>query len=327
MRTRSGDHGVINTWDRLPFLTTVRTGQPSLTPAYTNITRNFFISNYNSFGAWLTTAPSVRAAPFRQTRSIPLCVCSVPCVFRFHLPCLLLPRRVWLRADWHDCAAGVDNDDGSSYYDIGENVFYVNEGLKSDYHGHDKRYHHNLNVGAAVCCFQFGFVSGRGAASNDPEREFYEAGHADRCLTNRCVQRPGGSWVHGAFAILWGCNASLPAPLRCAPGGKAVMALGGNRVYREANRTGCPFKGGCDVACGMEATDASMLSVAGFQRQCGVEAGFPADEVHDAVPAAAQLGEWARELLGLPLPLPHVLPMPGPAVHLPADIPAGDHHN
>ena len=28
-------------------------------------------------------------------------------------------------------AIGIDNDDGSSYYDISFNVFYLNEGLKS----------------------------------------------------------------------------------------------------------------------------------------------------------------------------------------------------
>ena len=31
----------------------------------------------------------------------------------------------------------VDNDDGSSYYDIRDNVFYVGGGLKSDYAGSD----------------------------------------------------------------------------------------------------------------------------------------------------------------------------------------------
>jgi hypothetical protein len=45
----SGDHGVINTWDRTPYLTTIRTGTPSLLPAYNNVTENLFISNYNSF--------------------------------------------------------------------------------------------------------------------------------------------------------------------------------------------------------------------------------------------------------------------------------------
>ena len=79
----SGDHGVINTWDRTPYLTTVRTGAPSLVQAYTNVSHNLFISNYNSFD-------------------------------------------------------GIDNDDGSSYFDISHNLFYLNEGLKSDYHGHGK---------------------------------------------------------------------------------------------------------------------------------------------------------------------------------------------
>ena len=58
------------------------------------------------------------------------------------------------------------SDDGSSYYDISYNVFYLNEGLKSDYHGHGKLYHDNINIGAGAidppapsswpvrCCFQ-----------------------------------------------------------------------------------------------------------------------------------------------------------------------------
>ena len=32
--------------------------------------------------------------------------------------------------------------------DISSNVFYLNEGLKSDYHGHGKLYHDNINIGA-----------------------------------------------------------------------------------------------------------------------------------------------------------------------------------
>lgn len=139
----SGDHGAINTWDRTPYLTTLRTGKPSLIPSYNNVSHNMIISNYNSFD-------------------------------------------------------GIDNDDGSSYYDISFNVFYLNEGLKSDYHGHGKLYHDNINVGAGVCCFQFGFISGRGASSNIAgPAEFYEAGQADQCYNNRCIQRPGGSWSHG----------------------------------------------------------------------------------------------------------------------------------
>ena len=41
--------------------------------------------------------------------------------------------------------------DGSSYYDIHHNVMYASGGLKSDYAGHDKLYHHNLNIGGGNC--------------------------------------------------------------------------------------------------------------------------------------------------------------------------------
>jgi hypothetical protein len=43
----SGDHGPLNSWDRQPFLTTVRTGEPSLIMAEREIHHNFFIDNYS----------------------------------------------------------------------------------------------------------------------------------------------------------------------------------------------------------------------------------------------------------------------------------------
>jgi hypothetical protein len=43
----SGDHGPLNMWDRQPFLTTVRTGEPSLIMADRIIHHNFFIDNYS----------------------------------------------------------------------------------------------------------------------------------------------------------------------------------------------------------------------------------------------------------------------------------------
>merc|ERR1719152_85175 len=42
----SGDHGPINSWDRQPFLTTVRTGKPSLIPATRHVRQNIIVSNY-----------------------------------------------------------------------------------------------------------------------------------------------------------------------------------------------------------------------------------------------------------------------------------------
>ena len=44
----TGDNGPFNSWDRQPYLTTVRDGTPSLVQAQSNITRNFLINNYHS---------------------------------------------------------------------------------------------------------------------------------------------------------------------------------------------------------------------------------------------------------------------------------------
>ena len=48
MVRETGDHGPFNSWDRVPFLTEVRDGAPSLIQAQSNITLNFFINNYHS---------------------------------------------------------------------------------------------------------------------------------------------------------------------------------------------------------------------------------------------------------------------------------------
>jgi len=44
----SGDHGPINSWDRQPFLTSVRDGTPSLVPEYNYVSRNLLIANYGA---------------------------------------------------------------------------------------------------------------------------------------------------------------------------------------------------------------------------------------------------------------------------------------
>ena len=44
----SGYHGPFNSWDRVPYITTIATGKPSVVPAYRTITRNFIISTYSS---------------------------------------------------------------------------------------------------------------------------------------------------------------------------------------------------------------------------------------------------------------------------------------
>ena len=48
MVRETADNGCFNSFDRLPYLSGVKNGTPSLTPAQSNMTRNFIISNYHS---------------------------------------------------------------------------------------------------------------------------------------------------------------------------------------------------------------------------------------------------------------------------------------
>ena len=121
--------------------------------------------------------------------------------------------------------------------------------------------------------------------------EFYKAGHTDQCYNNRCIQRVGGSWVNGAYAILWGCNASVAG---CAPHGHAVMQMHGNKIYQESGRR-CPFSSGCDVSCGMDAANSSMLSLKDFQAKCNRGLG---SEILP-LPTDMETATWCRDLLGL----------------------------
>lgn len=91
----SGDHGPINSWDRLPYLTTVRNGTPSLVPADRNIHHNFIVSNYQG-------------------------------------------------------TKGVDNDDGSSYYQIHHNFLVGGWMHKSNFGGHSKDSFNNLGAFATM---------------------------------------------------------------------------------------------------------------------------------------------------------------------------------
>ena len=44
----SSDHGPWNSWDRVPYITTLRTGKPSIVPKTRSVHHNFIIGNYNS---------------------------------------------------------------------------------------------------------------------------------------------------------------------------------------------------------------------------------------------------------------------------------------
>ena len=50
---------------------------------------------------------------------------------------------------------GVDNDDGSAWFEIFGNVLVGGSGLKSDYSGHDKDWNSNLGIGLGLPCGAF----------------------------------------------------------------------------------------------------------------------------------------------------------------------------
>ena len=48
MVRESGDHGPINSWDRVPYITTLRNGSASIVPADRHVHHNFVLGTYNS---------------------------------------------------------------------------------------------------------------------------------------------------------------------------------------------------------------------------------------------------------------------------------------
>jgi len=100
----SSDHGPWNSWDRVPYITTERTGKPSITPKLRQIHHNFIIGNYNAQEA-------------------------------------------------------MDTDDGSAYLHTHHNVMvYGDNGLKSDFGGHDHVWESNL-LAYVGNCYGSGFAS------------------------------------------------------------------------------------------------------------------------------------------------------------------------
>ena len=181
----SGDHGDVNSWDRMPFLTDL-TGNFSALPS--SIRGNLMFANYGA-------------------------------------------------------SQGVDNDDGSSFYAIEDNVFYASDGFKMDYGGHDSRFDRNL-----VITYQY-----------DDQNCFnvggFVPGHGDAARNNTCL-------LIGEDAADEDHVGSSDA---CEPGG---MALGGNAYYT--------LHGNASVTCG-----GARYSIAAMQARFGNELGSTASTLPD----------------------------------------------
>eukprot|EP01084_Bolivina_argentea_P180090 311129_1 len=135
----SSDHGPFNSWDRQVYLTTIRTGEPSVIKANDHIHHNFIIGNYNSQEA-------------------------------------------------------IDTDDGSCYFIVEHNFFpySIDNGLKSDYGGHDTVHHNNIYAYVANTCFSINI--GQGSPAQLP-------GHIDQYYNNTCVINRDNNkhWDYGRF--------------------------------------------------------------------------------------------------------------------------------
>ena len=210
----------------------------------------------------------------------------------------------------------VDNDDGSSYYDIKNNVMYGAGGLKSDYAGasllraesahplsllpparttttqspvthshndtsshtgHDKRFHGNLNVGGGGCGMYC----------------FYQLDHQDQCFNNTFIlphPRPHATSTATSpsqWADLRGCSKTQQVAPRCGSlhnpyggGASPIMLVHGNTVFNHNESTG-------DVACGQD-----QLSAAEFNAICGVDVGTSSSTIPSDAAIATMIRQW-----------------------------------
>ena len=172
----------------------------------------------------------------------------------------------------YGASQGVDNDDGSSYYYIHDNVFYGAEGFKMDYGGHSSRFYSNLVLvmpyDGSNCINVGGFKDGA---------------VADRFYDNTCVSGIA------AAAMPSGCGS--PACLdvyRRVPDmdvvGNVAQCGAGQTVLR-GNKYYSPHGNGT-MHCG-----GKQLSIADVQREFKNEIGSTAGPL----PPATEALKWVKD--------------------------------
>ena len=157
-----------NSWDRLPYITEIRDGKtPSTVPATNNVHNNFIVANYVSHTC---------------TRLVSLCS--------------------WFL--WFIQAADggcLDNDDGSSYYDIHHN-YCVYGGHKQNFDGHSKRGFSNVYVYPQVygdkCVDEE--TQGEKTHTSGPHG-LPPAGYAEAYTDNICILAAGAPRIYRSAVI------------------------------------------------------------------------------------------------------------------------------
>lgn len=154
-----------------------------------------------------------------------------------------------------------DNDDGSSFYDIHHNV-EIYGGHKSDFDGHSKVHHNNVNL--------FAYVYGEkcvGISNLAPI-----PGFAEGYYNNTCVLSAGGTYMD-----IGSCDATNATKFQQG------MLVGNNAVYIDGS-------GGAGVSCGKSYTFAQWQAL-------GLDAGTT---LTSSLPSTATMMGWISQQLGIP---------------------------
>eukprot|EP00054_Salpingoeca_dolichothecata_P029630 m.234239 g.234239 ORF g.234239 m.234239 type:complete len:949 (-) comp26517_c0_seq1:30-2876(-) len=163
----------------------------------------------------------------------------------------------------------LDNDDGSSYYEIHHN-FCVYGGHKSDFDGNNKISHHNLQVYPNV----YGITCINVGAQNLPP-----AGYAEGYHDNICILPKAGD----NYMTIGGVDSSSPC---LSPGAKTAfeqgLLLGNNSVYVPS--------GNAAVHCGGQHESITDFHNAGYDTSTIVSS---------QLPNSSTIIAWAKPLLGL----------------------------
>ncbi|KAJ9469344.1 hypothetical protein DIPPA_01757 [Diplonema papillatum] len=154
----------------------------------------------------------------------------------------------------------VDNDDGSSWYEIYQN-FLVYGGHKSDFGGHDKVSHDNINAMAKV------YSDGLCVADSSQNVK----GFSDSYYSNRCVQDKDGLPVYS----LVDCNATD------IPASTGILVLHDNSLYNPS--------GNATLKCGESTITLEQLQVGGFDKGTTIQQS----------PSTSEIIGWAKELLAM----------------------------
>ena len=134
----------------------------------------------------------------------------------------------------YGASQGIDNDDGSSWYNIHDNFFYQADGFKMDYGGHDSKFWKNLIVVMPYDgqnCFNM--------ASFFP-------GHGDGWYENRCIV----TYVDVVGTILQ-CNSNNLQE-------SVQVDLHGNQYYTP--------HGNASVNCGRKSIPLAVLQAGGIEK-------------------------------------------------------------